>query len=138
MVKDINKDIEFLSQKSSPFIIGEDDNILQDMFDTAESYKETCVGLACIQIGIPKRVILVKQGNTFVPFINPMIIKKSPRTYVATEGCLSIDGEREVTRHFSIKVTWTTPAGKRQVKEFSGFTAQIIQHEVDHCNGIII
>ena len=140
MVREIVKDTEILSQKSVPVDLTDasDIELLGDMIDTAEAHRDNCVGLAAIQIGVPKRVILVRQGNVFTPFINPVIIKKSPRTYVTEEGCLSLDGTRSVKRHHTIKVTWTTFAGKKQVKEFSGFIAEIIQHEVDHCNGILI
>lgn len=140
MRKEIIKDLEVLSQKSIPFDLTDESDIelLGDMIDTAEAHRENCVGLAAIQIGVPKRVILVRQGNIFTPFINPVIIKKSPSTYVADEGCLSLDGTRRVRRHHSIKVTWTTFSGKKRVQEFNGFVAQIIQHETDHCNGILI
>lgn len=138
MIKEINKDIESLQQKSMPFIFGEDDYLLTDMFDTANAHKENCAGLACIQIGVAKRVILVRQGDTFVPFINPMIIKKSPKTYIADEGCLSLEGLRQVKRHNTVKVMWTDTSGKKRVREFNGFTAQILQHEIDHCNGLLI
>ena len=138
MVKEIVKDETILRQKSDPYIFGEDDQLLQDLFDTAEEHKENCAGLACIQIGVPKRVILARHGNKFVPYINPVIIQKSPKTYVTEEGCLSLVGTRTVKRHRSIKVMWSTPDGKRQVKEFTGYIAQILQHEIDHCNGILI
>lgn len=140
MVKYINKDTESLSQKSVPFDLNDDldAELLRDMIDTANAHRDNCVGLAAIQVGVPKRVILVRQGDTFVPFINPMIIKRSPRTYVTVEGCLSLDGERTVKRHSSIKVVWTTPGGKKKSQDFHGHLAQIIQHEVDHCNGILI
>lgn len=138
MVKEINKDTESLRQKSQSFIFGEDDYLITDMLDTANAHKENCVGLACIQIGVPKRVILVRQGLSFIPFINPVIIKKSTGTYLAEEGCLSLDGTRQVKRHRTIKVMWQDTKGKQKVQEFSGFVAQIIQHEVDHCNGLLI
>ena len=138
MIKEINKDIESLKQKSQTFIFGEDDYLIADMLDTANAHKENCVGLACIQIGIPKRVILVRQGNSFTPFINPTIIKKSSNTYLADEGCLSLEGTRRVRRHKTIKVMWQDSNGKQKAREFNGFTAQIIQHEVDHCNGLLI
>ena len=138
MIKDIIKDESFLIQKSEPFVFGEDDYLIQDLLDTANEHKENCAGLACIQIGVPKKVILVRQGNKFVPFINPTIIQKSPKTYVATEGCLSLEGTRTVKRHHSVKVVWTTPEGARKAKMFNGFVAEILQHEIDHCNGIII
>ena len=140
MRKEIVKDPVVLSQKSIPFDLTDEADIelLGDMIDTAEAHKENCVGLAAIQVGVPKRVILVRQGNIFTPFINPVIIKKSPSTYVTEEGCLSLDGTRSVKRHHSVKVTWTTFTGKKQVKEFKGFVAEIIQHEVDHCDGVLI
>ena len=138
MVKEINKDTESLKQKSQSFIFGEDDYLITDMLDTANAHKENCVGLACIQIGVPKRVILVRQGLSFTPFINPVIIKKSTSTYLAEEGCLSLDGTRQVKRHRTVKVMWQDTKGKQKVREFNGFTAQIIQHEVDHCNGLLI
>lgn len=140
MIKEINKDIESLSTKSIAFDLNDDldGELLRDMLDTAEAHKENCVGLAAIQVGVPKRVILVRQDDKFIPFINPMIIKKSSTTYLADEGCLSLDGTREVKRHHRIKVMWTEPSGKKRVREFNGFTAQIIQHEVDHINGVLI
>ncbi len=140
MVKYINKDIESLSQKSVAFDLNSDADgeLLRDMLDTAEANKENCVGLAAIQIGVAKRAILVRMGDNFVPFLNPTIIHKSPKTYVADEGCLSLDGTRSVKRHSSVKVVWTEPNGKKRVREFNGFIAQIIQHEVDHCNGVLI
>ena len=140
MVKVINKDTESLSQKSVPFDLTSDADgeLLRDMLDTAEAHKENCVGLAAIQVGVAKRAILVRMGDKFVPFLNPMIIHKSTQTYYADEGCLSLDGTRSVKRHRTIKVMWTELNGKRRVREFNGFTAQIIQHEVDHCNGVLI
>lgn len=138
MIKEIVKDENILRQKSELFVIGEDDYLITDMIDTANSHKDNCAGLACIQIGVAKRVILVKQNNSYVVFINPMIIKKNPKTYITKEGCLSLDGMRAVKRHKSVKVVYTTIQGKRKVQEFNGYVAQIIQHEIDHCNGILI
>ena len=138
MVREIVKDENVLYQKSANFIFGEDDYLIQDMLDTANEHKENCVGLACVQIGIPKNIILVKQGGKYIPFINPVIVKKSPNTYIATEGCLSIEGFRTVKRHKTVKVIYTTIQGKRKMQEFSGYVAQIIQHEIDHLNGILI
>ena len=138
MVKDIIKDPSILTQKSEHFILGQDDHIIQDMLDTANAHKENCAGLAAIQIGEPKGVILVRQGDKFIPFINPMIIKMGNKTYVAEEGCLSLDGKKSVKRHASVMVVWTDLRGKRVAKTFSGYTAQILQHEIDHLNGILI
>lgn len=138
MIRDIVKDENILKQKSERFVLGEDDFLIQDMLDTANAHKDRCAGLACVQIGIAKRVILARVGESFIPFINPVIVKKSPKTYIAQEGCLSLDGLRTVKRHKSVKVMWTDQNGKRKVQEFSGYVAEILQHEIDHCNGALI
>jgi peptide deformylase len=138
MVRKITKDLEILSQKSENFIPGLDDHLITDMLDTANAHKDNCAGLACIQIGVPKRIILVRSGDGFMVFCNPAIVKRSAKTYMATEGCLSLDGSREVKRHNSVMVSWVTPKGKRNVREFTGWIAEILQHEIDHCNGILI
>jgi len=138
MVKEIIKDENILKQKSEHFIFGEDEYLIQDLLDTANEHKENCAGLASIQLGVPKRIVVVKQGTKYIPFINPMIIQKSPKTYIATEGCLSLDGTRQVKRHSSIKVVWRTANGQRKVQMFNGFIAEVLQHEIDHCNGILI
>lgn len=147
MVREIVKDINFLQQKSDKFEFANisdltmnvgDEYLIQDLIDTAECHRDDCIGLAAIQIGVPKRLIVVKIGKNFIPFINPIIFQKSKTTYTAREGCLSLDGEREVCRHASIKVAYTTKDKKSEVKTFKGLIAQIIQHEVDHLNGILI
>lgn len=138
MIREIVKDEKILTQKSERFEFGKDDYLIQDMLDTAEHHKNHCVGLACIQIGTPKRIILVRQNDKFVPFINPMIVQRSKETYTAKERCLSLDGEREVKRHKGVKVIYTTKDNKPKCMAFSGFTAQIIQHECDHLNGVLI
>lgn len=138
MIREIVKDENLLKQKSTNFIFGEDEYLIEDMLDTANAHKYRCAGLACIQIGIAKKIILVRQNDKFIPFINPVIIKKSSKTFMAEEGCLSLDGIRTVKRHRSVKVMYSTVQGKRKVQEFNGFTAQIIQHECDHLNGVLI
>lgn len=138
MVKEIIKDERVLTKKSEKFIIGQDDYIIQDMIDTAEANKENCCGLAAVQIGEHKRVIVVLNNGKFIPFINPVIIQKSKETYTAKEMCLSLDGVREVKRHHGIKVIYKTRNGKSMCMAFSGRTAQIIQHECDHLDGILI
>lgn len=138
MVKDIVKDINVLQQKSERFILGEDDYLIQDLIDTANEHYNNCAGLACIQIGIPKRVIVVKIGDKFIPFINPTIIKRSQQVYMANERCLSLDGEREVKRHKRVMVGYTTKDGKNKCEDLGGFIAQVFQHECDHLNGILI
>ena len=138
MIKEIVKDTNVLSQKSERFEFDKDEHLIQDMLDTAKANDDVCVGLACVQIGVPKRVILVKQGDKFIPFINPSIINKSTETYRAVEKCLSFDEPKEVRRHKKIKVCYTTINKKMKVEQFSGYTAQIIQHECDHLNGTLI
>lgn len=137
MIKEIVKDIDFLQQKSTKFEF-DDDNLIQDLLDTAEHYRYICLGLAAIQIGVPKRVIVVKIKDKFVPFINPTILQRSHATYVAQEGCMSLEGKREARRHFHIKVGYTTKEGKVEAKTFDGITSQIIQHEINHLNGVLI
>ena len=147
MVRTIIKDEKMLRQKSDKFMFANvsdmsynvgDEYLIQDILETAEYHKDNCVGLAAIQMGIPKRLIAVKMGDKFVPMINPVIIQKSKNTYIAIEGCLSLEGQREVRRHQSIKVAYTTRNNKPKVETFKGFIAEIIQHEVDHTNGILI
>ena len=138
MVKEIIKDTMILTKISERFEIENDEYLIQDMLDTAEYYEMNCLGLACIQIGVPKRIIVVNMKGKFVPMINPVIIQKSTSMYLAKEGCLSLDGIREVRRHSTIKVAYTTKNKKAKVETFKGLTAQIIQHEVDHLNGKLI
>ena len=138
MIKEIVKDTEFLSKKSEKFILGEDDYIIQDMLDTANAHKDDCAGLAAVQIGYLKRVILVRMNDTFIPFINPKIIQKFGKTYLATEGCLSLDGTRSVRRHTGVRVIYTDKNGKHISMPFTKREAEIFQHEVDHLNGILI
>ena len=138
MIREITKDEKILTLKSEPFILGEDNYLIQDLIDTANEHKETCAGLACIQIGIAKRIIVVRQGENYVPYINPIIFQKSNKTYTTQEGCLSIEGTHTVKRYQSIKLIWTTPEGQKKMREFKGWIAQVIQHEVDHLNGILI
>lgn len=139
MIRDIVKDESILTQKSELFVRGEDDYIIQDLLDTANAHIENCAGLASIQLGIPKRVIVARSNeNKFTVFINPIIIRTSPEMYTTSEGCLSLEGLRTVQRHKSVLVSWTTPDYKHKVHMFNGRLAQILQHEIDHCNGKLI
>ena len=138
MFKEIVKDEDILTQKSEKFIFGQDEYIIDDMIDTAEAHKDNCVGLAAVQIGQLKRVILARSGDKFVPFINPSIIQKGGGTYTAVEGCLSVEGEHEVKRHKWIRVRYQTRSGKTIIDFIDKHLAQIIQHEIDHLNGVLI
>ena len=138
MVKNIVKDEYILVKKSEKFIPGEDDYIIDDMLDTANEHGDNCAGLAAVQIGYLKRVILVKIGDKFIPFINPVITKKFNGTYTTTEGCLSLEGGRVVVRHRGIRVKFTDRKGKTRIEPYTGYIAQILQHEIDHLNGVLI
>lgn len=138
MVKDIIRDIKVLTTKSEKFIFKQDESLIDDLIDTAIAKGSNCAGLAAIQIGVPKRLIVVWNGTKFIPFINPIIVKRSTGTYVSNESCLSLDGTREVKRHNSITVVYAERSGKVKKHTFSGFIAQVIQHECDHLNGVLI
>lgn len=139
MIREIVKDPKVLTQVSEDFNPYTDYNLIEDMLDTARAHINNCAGLACIQIGVPKRLILVrKPEGDFEVFRNPAIVKRSKQTYVAQEGCLSLEGTREVKRYLSVMVTWIDQRGKRKTKEFTGRTAQVLQHEIDHTRGVLI
>lgn len=141
MIKEIVKDEEFLTQKSNYSIIREDKKlgIYQDLLDTANHYGvDKCLGLAAVQIGELKRVIAIWTGNKYEVFVNPLLVNKSKEVYEAEESCLSLEGSRKVIRHKSVTMLYTTLNGKNKKINASGLFAEIIQHEVDHCNGILI
>ena len=139
MIKEIVKDIDFLKQKSEDFSFETDKDLIQDLLDTAEHHGTNCVGLAAPQIGTHKRAIVVLTNAGFKPMLNPVIFWKDLKSkYNAIEGCLSLDGERETKRFCRIKVKYTNENGITIIKQFDGYQAQIIQHEVDHLNGILI
>lgn len=136
MTKEIVRDIFFLRQKSVP-ADAQDAQTGQDLLDTLAANRERCVGLAANMIGASKRILVFDNDGTPALMFNPEIVKKSA-PYEAEEGCLSLDGTRTATRYRTIKVRWQTPDMKTREKTFTGFTAQIIQHEMDHFEGIII
>lgn len=136
MIKPIMRDELFLAQKAE-VAIKSDMSIVTDLLETLEANKEVCVGMAANMIGVNKRIIVCQFGALNVPLINPTITKKSGR-YSVNEGCLSLIGERPTQRYDSITVTYLDNSFRPQTQKFSGWMAQIIQHEVDHCDGIII
>lgn len=138
MVKEIVKDVNVLTQKSEKVELNEAIEIVVDLLDTANQHVDHCVGLAAPQIGVLKKVIVVRAGNAFYPMINPVILKKTGNQFNSVEGCLSLEGERTVKRHQSVMVNYQDISGKKLTKTFSGFIATIIQHEVDHLNGKLI
>lgn len=136
MIRDICKDEAFLSQKAD-LATSEDIQIAHDLLETLEHHKEGCVGMAANMIGVNKRIIVFDNDGKYMVMFNPEIIKKS-QPYQAEEGCLSLTGTRPTTRWKSIKVRWQNEKFQERLKTFTGWTAQIIQHEIDHCEGIII
>ena len=136
MIKPIVKDVLFLGQKSGPAVKA-DLPLAKDLQDTLAANRERCVGMAANMIGVKKRAIIVSMGLISVVMFNPVITKKEG-PYEAEEGCLSLTGVRKTTRYETITLEYTDAEWKRQRCTFSGWTAQIIQHEVDHLEGILI
>ena len=136
MIKELVHDPIFLGQKSET-AIADDLQTSQDLLDTLTAHKETCVGMAANMIGVKKAVIVVAAGPFQFAMVNPVITKKTGG-YETEEGCLSLDGVRPCTRYQEIEVEYLDADFKPQHGKYSGFTAQIIQHEIDHCNGVVI
>ncbi len=137
MIKELIHDPILLSIKSAQ-ATKEDVQTAQDLLDTLTAHRETCVGMAANMIGMSKRIIAFDDCGELTVMFNPVIIKES-EPYDAEEGCLSLlGGPRKCKRYKTIKVHWQTAEFKTRIKNFTGFTAQIIQHEVDHCDGILI
>ncbi len=137
MVKEIIHDPVFLARKSEP-ADESDMQTARDLLDTIAAHKDECVGMAANMIGVNRRVIVFDDGGTFRVMFNPEIIGGS-EPYKTEEGCLSLLGApRPTTRFSKIKVRYLNEEFKLRIKTFTGFTAQIIQHETDHCNGILI
>lgn len=136
MVREIVKDPVFLAQKSSPAAPA-DIAVARDLLDTLAAHRDGCVGLAANMIGVAKRIIVFDSGGSDAVMFNPEIVKCSD-AYWAEEGCLSLSGVRRTKRYRSIKVRYQNADFSVRLKTFTGWTAQIIQHEIDHCNGVII
>ena len=136
MIKPIVKDVLFLGQKSGPAVKA-DLSLAKDLQDTLAANRERCVGMAANMIGVKKRAIIVSMGLISVVMFNPGITRKDG-PYEAEEGCLSLTGVRKTTRYEAITLEYIDVEWKRQRRTFTGWTAQIIQHEVDHLEGILI
>ena len=137
MVKELMHDPIFLGGKSEVATI-EDLQTAQDLLDTLTAHKDSCVGMAANMIGVKKRIIAFDNEGKYMVMFNPDIIKKSG-PYDAEESCLSLlGGPRKCKRYQFIKVQWQTEKFETRIKTFTGWTAQIIQHEIDHCNGVLI
>lgn len=136
MVREIMKDQLFLAQKAEPAAPA-DLPAAEDLLDTLEAHKDGCVGMAANMIGVNKRIIAFDNEGVYMVMFNPEIVKKSG-PYQAEEGCLSLTGTRRARRWRSIKVQYQNEQFQTRFKTFTGWTAQIIQHEIDHCEGIVI
>lgn len=137
MIKELVHDPIFLGQKSEPASIM-DLQTAQDLLDTLTAHKDGCVGMAANMIGVKKRIICFDNEGVYMTMFNPEIVKCS-EPYETEEGCLSLlGGPRKTKRYKKIKVQYQTADFKVRTKTFEGWTAQIIQHEIDHCNGILI
>ena len=136
MVKEIVKDPIFLGRKSRA-TTAEDLPIAQDLLDTLAAHRGGCVGMAANMIGQAVRIIVFDNAGTDLVMLNPEIVKASG-LYETEEGCLSLEGVRKTKRYRSIKVQYQNEKLQTRLKTFTGWTAQIIQHEIDHCNGILI
>ncbi len=136
MIRDIRKDVIFLAQKSAP-ATADDPPVAQDLLDTLAAHRGGCVGMAANMIGVSKRVIAFDNEGVYTVMFNPEIVKKSG-PYEAEEGCLSLTGTRKAKRWQSVKVRYQNEQFQPRLKTFTGWSAQIIQHEIDHCDGVII
>ena len=137
MIKDIMHDPLFLAMRSET-AVKEDLPVAHDLLDTLKANADRCVGMAANMIGVRKRIIVFNDNGTYMCMFNPEIIKRE-QPFETKEGCLSLRGEpRACKRYKKIKVRWQSERFQTRLKTFEGFTAQIIQHEIDHCNGILI
>lgn len=136
MIRPVVKDILFLGQKSEP-ATKDDAAVIDDLVDTLKSNLEYCVGMAANMIGVKKRILVFSVGDIIIPMVNPVILKREG-SYETEESCLSLTGFRKTMRYETIDVEYFDRDFKKHKQVFTGFTAQIIQHEVDHFEGIII
>ena len=136
MIRPINRDPLFLAQKSAP-ATPEDAPIARDLLETLTAHADGCVGMAANMIGVNKRIIVFDNEGKYMVMLNPVIVKKSG-AYETAEGCLSLAGTRKTMRFQTIKVQWQNERFQTRLKTFTGWTAEIIQHEIDHCDGILI
>lgn len=136
MIREICRDETFLAQKAAP-ATADDLATAQDLLDTLTAHKDGCVGMAANMIGVCKRIIAFDNEGTYMVMFNPVIIRQSG-PYETQEGCLSLTGVRKTKRFQTVKVQWQNEKFQTRLKTFTGWTAEIIQHEIDHCEGILI
>ena len=136
MIREICRDETFLAQKAAP-ATADDLATAQDLLDTLTAHKDSCVGMAANMIGVCKRIIAFDNAGTYMVMFNPVIVRQSG-PYEAQEGCLSLTGVRKTKRFQTVKVQWQNEKFQTRLKTFTGWTAEIIQHEIDHCEGVLI
>jgi len=136
MIREICRDETFLAQKAAP-ATADDLATAQDLLDTLTAHKDGCVGMAANMIGVNKRIIAFDNEGAYMVMFNPVIIRQSG-PYETQEGCLSLTGVRKTKRFQTVKVQWQNEKFQTRLKTFTGWTAEIIQHEIDHCEGILI
>ncbi len=136
MVREICRDEAFLAQKAES-AAADDLGTAQDLLDTLAAHKDGCVGMAANMIGVNKRIIAFDNEGKYMVMLNPVIVRQSG-AYEAEEGCLSLTGTRKTKRFQTIKVQWQNEKFQTRLKTFTGWTAEIIQHEIDHCEGVLI
>ena len=136
MVQEIMKDMIFLAQPSAP-ATADDLPCAQDLLDTLKAHRESCVGMAANMIGVRRRIIAFDDAGKYTVLFNPEIVKRSD-PYDAEEGCLSLTGVRSAKRYRKIQVRYQDDRFRTRYKTYEGWTAQIVQHEIDHCNGVVI
>ena len=136
MIRPIMKDPIFLAQPSSP-ATAEDLPTVTDLIDTLRANMDRCVGMAANMIGKKKRIIAITKGPMVVAMLNPVIISGYGE-YETEEGCLSLEGKRKTKRYRSVRLEWQDMRMKKHIALLDGFQAQIVQHEIDHCNGVLI
>lgn len=137
MIREIVKDTFFLSQKSEP-ATKQDQPVIQDLLDTVRANADRCVGMAANMIGERKTILVAQAGKDYLVMVNPKIVDHSKQCYETEESCLSLTGQRPVKRYSVIVVEYLDQKFKRKKQTFRDFEAQIIQHEMDHFEGIII
>ena len=137
MIRPIVKDILFLQRKAEK-ASRKDRAVGRDLLDTLAAHSDTCVGLAANMIGASKAIIAIRDEKRFLLLYNPVITKHSPTSYDTEEGCLSLAGKRPCRRYDWVEVKYEDEDFHKKRKRFQGFTAEIIQHEIDHLSGILI
>lgn len=136
MIREICKNEAFLAQKAELATM-DDLPVARDLLDTLAAHQDGCIGMAANMIGVNKRIIVFDNDGTYMVMFNPVILKQAGM-YETEEGCLSLSGTRKTKRFQTIKVQWQNEKFQTRLKTFTGWTAEIIQHEIDHCEGIII